>query len=76
MVILSITLVTFSGLYEPGWSEPCVKVGVKLLQPFFVLRLTAQSDTMGCGGNGRVFRFHSNLRGQLITEAKHLYAAD
>lgn len=57
--LLSVTLATLGGVYEPGWKEPCVKVGVKLLHsscpPQAQTCLVALSDMRGFGGNGRAF---------------------
>lgn len=59
MALLSITLATLGGVYEPGWKESCVKVGVKLLHscsPRVQTCLVALSDVRGFRGNGRALR--------------------
>lgn len=74
MAMLSITLATLRRVYELGWNEPCVKVGVKLLHSCYAqawTRLVALSDTRGFRGDGQAFRkvslsfegsFESSLR--------------
>lgn len=59
MALLSVTLATLRGVYELGWKDSCVKVGVKLLRSCSAQAqtcLVALSDMRGFRGNGQAFR--------------------
>lgn len=59
MALLSVTLATLRGVYELGWKDSCVKVGVKLLRSCSAHAqtcLVALSDMRGFRGEGRAFR--------------------